>query len=85
MKSGIFKNKFAAILLIVSVILSVCVCVSANETETVTRADFAQAIYVMSGKNVVIPYEQLYYDVTTNDNFCNAVMYCSKNGYKIIF
>ena len=56
---------------------------SLEDDDFVTRADFAQAIYVMSGKNVVIPYEQLYYDVTTNDNFCNAVMYCSKNGYMV--
>lgn len=51
--------------------------------EPVTRADFAQAVYILAGKNVILPFEQLYYDVAGNDNYSNAVMYCSKNGYMV--
>lgn len=75
MKSGIFKNKFVAILLIVSVILSACICVSANETEAVTRAHFAQIISEIY-KIEAEPCDTQYVDVTAENpasGYINAV------------
>lgn len=51
--------------------------------DPVTRAEFAQAVYLIAGKNVNMTFEQLYYDVSGSDEYSNAVMYCSKNGYMV--
>lgn len=51
--------------------------------DIISRGEFALAIYNVSGKNVNIPFEQLYYDVQADDEISNAVMYTSKNGYMV--
>lgn len=49
--------------------------------DIITRGQFAQAVYNIAGDGVVLPFEQLYYDVNESDIYSTAIMYCSKNGY----